>query len=389
MNRVPFPLSCLFASVLAACADDVPLPLTASSLVTGGTHTCAIGVDDTLYCWGANDRGQLGLGVGDLDGHPRPHRVTGVLRFDRVSAGLAHTCALTSSGAAYCWGSNFSGQLGDGTGIYRAEPTPVVGELRFATISAGAFVTCALTAVGEAYCWGDAPAVGVEDTSGFPQCSAARCSNVPVRVSGGYTFSHVSAGGTFACGLTTTGATYCWGTNYMGQLGIGSRVNHLAPIAVAPTLTFSTISAGTAHTCGVTTEGSAYCWGFNQYGELGNGTEADTTLPVPVSGGLAFRSIHAGGFHTCGVTPDSSAFCWGFGLDGQLGNDSWSSIPHPSPVRGGLRFADVVVSASGHHSCGLLSTGATYCWGSDGFGQLGDGTAGGHMNRPLRVEGPQ
>jgi len=90
-----------------------------------------------------------------------------------------------------------------------------------------------------------------------------------------------------------------------------------------------------------------------------------------------------------GVTTDSKAFCWGFGLDGQLGNDSWSSIPHPSPVRGGLRFADVVVSASGHHSCGLLSTGATYCWGSDAFGQLGDGTAGGHTNRPLRVEGPQ
>ena len=167
----------------------------------------------------------------------------------------------------------------------------------------------------------------------------------PVAVSGGHTFAAVSAGFYFTCGVTTSGAAYCWGYNGGGQLGDGTTTNSLTPVAVSGGLTFAAVSAGSGQTCGVTTSGAAYCWGSNDYGEGGRGTFTSSSTPVAVSGGFTFAALSAGGAgstvgpHTCGVTPGGAAYCWGYNGYGQLGDGtSGTNRLTPVAVSGGLTF---------------------------------------------------
>jgi alpha-tubulin suppressor-like RCC1 family protein len=199
----------------------------------------------------------------------------------------------------------------------------------------------------------------------------------------------VSAGGSVACALSADGRAFCWGDNYDGQLGTGtsaSSTSNLLP--VAGSLTFRSISVGEHHVCGLTAAGAAYCWGLNYYGALGNGTTANALAPVPVAGGLTFADVSAGAMHTCAVTAAGAAYCWGYNGNGQLGNGTTSDSPltTPTPVTGGITFASV--SAGEGFTCGIAVGGAMYCWGSNGYGQLGTGVFGGpSVTAPMPVTG--
>jgi alpha-tubulin suppressor-like RCC1 family protein len=267
----------------------------------------------------------------------------GNLVFASVSVGFQHACGVTTSGAAYCWGDNSNSQLGDGSSVaFSTTPVPVAGGHTFASISAGLFHTCGVTTSGAAYCWG-AGALG--DSLG-----RARVDVTPsLPVAGGFTFASVSAGAYHTCGVTTTGTTYCWGEGDHGELGDGAATTSYTPVPVAGGLTFRTISAGGSHTCGVTTADTAYCWGLNALGELGSGTPsgpeecqfADSSYacsfaPVRVAGGLTFASVSAGGHGTCGVTTSGRAYCWGDDRLGLLGND-----PTTGPEQCGSTLWDV------------------------------------------------
>src|SRR5207245_1111893 len=178
------------------------------------------------------------------------------LVFAQVSAGVTHTCGVTTSGAAYCWGSNNSGQLG--------APESNQCEIGY---------------------YGGVP-----------------CSTSPVAVVGGRTFATVSAGnGYHTCGVTTGGAAYCWGDNTWGQLGDGSTTGSGTPVLVSGGLRFAVVSTGNGFTCGLTTGGAAYCWGFNTVGELGNGTTTNSAVPVLVAGLLTLTAVSDGGCLACGV----------------------------------------------------------------------------------------
>lgn len=206
-----------------------------ASISAGFRHTCAIQTDGTAFCWGQNDNGQLGTGGlgGDID---TPGGVAGGLRFTAISAGgdtvivppappryESHTCGIAVGGAAYCWGSNASGQLGIGSigGPDIATPTPVLGGLAFAKISAGGRYTCGLTIAGAVYCWGHndglqlgrGPSTGGSSDSGTPQ--AVTGGELP----SGVTFTTISAGKRHSCGVGSDGAAYCWGSNVFGALG--------------------------------------------------------------------------------------------------------------------------------------------------------------------------
>jgi len=237
-----------------------------------------------------------------------PTPVAGGLTFTVLSAGLlGDTCGVTPSGAAYCWGGNSDGELGDGTtNSPELVPTPVAGGLTFAAVSAGVYHTCGVTTSGAAYCWG---------SNAFGQLGDGTATDrlVPTAVAGGLTFTAVSTGWWHTCGATTSGAAYCWGDN--GFLGDGTNTGRLVPTAVAGGLTFTTLSAGPGETCGVTTSGAAYCWGYNAFGQLGDGTTTSRLIPTPVAGGLTFAAVSAGveveTGHACGVTPGGAAYCWG------------------------------------------------------------------------------
>ena len=150
------------------------------------------------------------------------------MKFASVSGGSNHTCGVTSAGAAYCWGVNGLGQLGDGTTTQRLAPVAVTGGLSFMTVGAGGFYTCGLTSAGSASCWGANDYGQLGDGTTINRSS-------PVAVHGGLRLATLSTGYRDACGVTVTATrtTYCWGRNNLGQLGDSSTTDRLTPVRLA------------------------------------------------------------------------------------------------------------------------------------------------------------
>ncbi len=287
-----------------------------ASLTMGFAHSCGLTNEGSAYCWGNNGGGRLGnssVGIA-----LEPTLVTGAIAFAQISAGGAHTCGVTEDFAAYCWGSNGDGQLGirgpgpNCSGTCAATPTMIDAGFPVRAITAGNAHTCALTTDGVAYCWG-------RNFDGQLGNGTLTDSPLPVLVQGGRQFAGLDAGGNHACGLLVDGSAFCWGRNSSGQLGsptvkecaITGALCSNTPLAVDTDLRFATMSAGGSHTCAIAQGGTSHCWGRNQQGQLGNGDVFDVPVPQQVLGGLTLQSLSAGAEHTCGVSTDAEVYCWG------------------------------------------------------------------------------
>lgn len=335
------------ATAIAAATDAGTLIF--SSISAGSTATCGITTTDAGYCWGWNSSGQLA--TGNFVNHNVPVPMLGGLQFKEISTGFPAACGVTTTGAAYCWGTNTNGGLGQGpTPNSSQTPLPVSGGLTFDSVSTGQYHACGVTTTGAAWCWGNNANGGLGD-------GTMNQSDVPVAVSGGLTFASVKAGGSYSCGVTTTGVGYCWGGNGYGMLGTGNFADSQVPAAVSGGLTFSQISPGQAdHTCGLTTAGVAYCWGRS----IGGGNTSN--VPVQVTASVTFASITSGVSHACALTSAGVAWCWGSGAWGALGNNAVATVAAPVEVLGGLTFASI--SAGSHYTCGVTTNHEGWCWGS-------------------------
>src|SRR6266699_2839888 len=242
-----------------------------------GSHSCGVTTAGAIYCWGSNSRGQIGDNSGTDQYSPALVQAPAGVTFTAITTGFFHSCGLATSGAVYCWGDNGSGELGDNTSV--AKPTPVQANapagVTFATLDAGYYHTCAVTPTGSAYCWG-------ANGSGQLGDNTAIGKPVPTAVQGGLQFALVSGGADHTCGVTTTGIGYCWGFNGDGEIGDNTTLNSLTPKAIAGSLSLSIPAAGLGHSCAVTTGPSAmaYCWGFNGEGQLGDGTTTQRFVPT-------------------------------------------------------------------------------------------------------------
>lgn len=250
----------------------------------GQYFTCGVTYpDNKAYCWGANRDGQLGDGT--LTSRLRPVLVVGGYQFRQVSAGNYHTCGVTTTNRAFCWGLNHDGQLGDSsTAYHHTKPSRVAGARQFRQVDAGGYHSCGVTTTNRAYCWGSGE---------YGQLGNGKTyrSFWPRAVAGGLYIRRVSTGLFHTCGETTTDRAYCWGGNSYGQLGDGSPqfTKRLTPVAVAGGLYFKQVSAGFWLTCGKTSASLGYCWGSNWHGELGDGNGGYGVVsltPVPVLGPL-------------------------------------------------------------------------------------------------------
>lgn len=367
--------SALITSELDTALVRVSLTVTPEAFVSvsaGRGHTCAITTTARVYCWGANDHGQLGNN--STDPSSVPVQLSSTERFVVVSAGTAYTCGVTDTGTGYCWGDNSMMELGNANaGKVSLVPVRVAGIEQLSGISTSDMAqSCALKSDGTPYCWGYNRFGAVGNGSTADERTA-------ITVIGGLRFLQLDAGYMRTCGISDVGAAYCWGRGGTAQLGNASfefemctnRPCATSPVPVQGNLSFAMISTGATHTCGVSTNWEAYCWGWNEHGQLGTGSQDSSMIPEHVAGVQRFASISVASRHSCAVTPESEAYCWGENVDGALGNSSTINSSIPVAVAGGHKFEEV--SAGHSHSCGLSSEGAAYCWGNNAMGQLGNG----------------
>ncbi len=413
--------------------ENIPVLVDTSALTAGSSfvslmassyHTCGLASDGKAYCWGYDNKGQLGENAdGDNLAENIPVLVdtsalTAGSQFVGFSAGYEHTCGLASDGKAYCWGRDDFGQLGENAdGDNLDENIPVLVNTSaltagssFVSLTAANLHTCGLASDGKAYCWGQDGGGQLGENADGDNANE----NIPVLVdtsalTAGSHFVSLTAGQSHTCGLASDGKAYCWGGDTFGQLGENADGDNLAeniPVLVDTSAltagsSFVSLTAGDLHTCGLASDGKAYCWGYDGYGELGENADSDNAnenIPVLVdtsalTAGASFVSLEAEGYHTCGLTSDGKAYCWGYDADGQLGeNADADNADENIPVlvdtsaHAAKSVADFVEIVAGQaHTCGLASDGKAYCWGSDGDGQLGENADGDNADEDIPV----
>ncbi len=342
--------------------DAGPSPLGGVVQISlGFRHSCALRTGGTVVCWGDNGAGQLGDGT--TTDRSRPVIVAGLTAVDEIGAGNGFTCA-RAGGSVSCWGDNAYGQLGSGSGTDSSTPVTIGGITGAVQLAVGHHHACARLDTGRARCWGRGDSGQIGD-GGTTVINPA-----PREVSGETSIAQIAAGQLHTCIRRTSNAMLCFGRNFGGQLGDGTRTTRTTPTPVSISADVADMALGFSHSCALHVGGQVSCWGDNTEGEVGDGSTTRRTTPVmlALSGVL---SVHGSYEHSCARSA-TEVWCWGRNDEGQLGDSTIINRTEPTRVVG----LGAVTMLGGHavHTCALRATGSVDCWGGNDSGQLGDGT---------------
>ncbi len=380
----------------------------ATRISSSANNSCAIRNDGSLWCWGKNYAGQLGIGFSSISESPVqvvgiPATATQPIQYwtdwVAVSVGEIHSCAIRKeggigSGLLYCWGSNNSGELGIGiAGTTVLTPTPVIvpttrqGTVNWTKVSVGLFSTCAIHSsnnlIGELFCWGN----NSQGQLGNGQ-SGTSAPNIlqPESVAGGvspYTdWLDVHFGSNHVCGIrqqTPSNTTlWCWGGNSFGQVGDNISASRSTGVSV-PTqehslrTSWASVAVGANHSCAVdASDNTLWCWGLNIYGQLGSGnfSTASVILKEEVTLARDWVKVFSGGYSTCGLKSNGQISCWGQNWFGGTGNQL-ARVGNNTPQIFIANKNWLEIAVGYYHSCGLDLSKNVSCWGSADSNKLG------------------
>lgn len=346
--------------------------------VTRGSHYCVVTEQGDVKCWGSNSNGQLGIGT--VQSSAIGVMVPDLADVRAVTTGGAFSCALTERGKAFCWGLNQSGQLGDGTTDDRLLPTPIANITEgILDIAAGDSHVCAVIVGARVKCWGD--------NSSGQLGSLGGDGLTPTLVPDLYGVTAIAAGGQHTCAVTNDGLS-CWGDNSAGQLGNGDlgdgTIGHASRVVTPTKVTSLTkvvgaLDLGRSHTCVLLSDNEVQCFGSNAVGQLGDGKTSypyvydafnsfeigSSLLPVtPIGMNQDVTHLSVGAAYSCAVQNEGVA-CWGSNTFGELGDGSaigaHTNRNTPAPVIG---LHDVISLCAGAGACALKKDGSVWCWGS-------------------------
>lgn len=381
------------ALVIAGALSISPATATSTPQMSIGAmqqSTCVIQDVGNMYCWGRNDLGQLGNG--NVDPHTwsvQEATASTDWRYLFDSSGQ-HMCAIKNNGTLWCWGNNEDGQLGLGDTTNRSVPTQVGTDTTWRSGAAGYASTCAIKVVAghnTLWCWGvNAEGQMGNGTSGAPQLSPVQADLTD--------WLSVSLGGNHVCAVRTKGSLWCWGGNSDGQLGIGTTVAQLHPTQVAGSWrSVNTSNDGHgAYSCGIKANQTLWCWGIggedSSQNILGLGATLQTSVPMQV-GTSTWSFIGAGAWTACGIkVADASLWCWGDGWSGNLGSgiagDQADSSEPTAPVTGGAAW--VAVARGRDHGCAVRTDATVWCWGENAQNQIGGGGDGNVYSTPVQFD---
>jgi alpha-tubulin suppressor-like RCC1 family protein len=349
---------------------------------SGGTgHIVAIKTDGTLWSWGYNTYGALGLS--DTANRSSPVQVGSLTNWASVSAGNSHTAAIKTDGTLWTWGSNGDGQLGLNTAPSSGLSPRQVGSLtNWASVSAGSGTTAgsgftaAIKTDGTLWTWGQYQNGKLGTNQNYTHMSS------PVQVGSLTNWSKVSAGVDHAAAIKTDGTLWTWGLNNAGQLGlndVGGYTYRSSPVQVASGTTWSKVSAGNIYTVAIKTDGTLWAWGYGGNGQLGqNNNTANISSPTQVGTLTTWTSVSAGCKGTDGIKTDGTLWAWGYNAYGTLGQNNTTS--RSSPVQVGSTIPaynnDTAilwssVAAGQNSGAAIKSNGTLWMWGKNDYGQLG------------------
>lgn len=331
--------------------------------------------DGTIWGWGRNASGQLGLG--NATDQNTPQKIGTATTWASISTGSTHTLAVRTDGTLWTWGSDYYGQLGNGTGeTNRTTPVQIGSATNWAKVAAGEGFSIAVKKDGTLWAWGYNRWKQLGDGTEVNKES-------PVQIGTATDWAGVSAGTEHMLAIKTNGTLWSAGNNMAGQLGRGIVDNYASLGQVGTDSDWADISAGAEHSLAIKTNGTLWAWGRNTHGQLGDGTSISRGTPVQVGPATDWTTFSAGGYFSLAVKTNGTLWAWGYNNNGQLGEISNTTF-QLSPLQVGTAKDWMTVSAGYDHSLALKKDGTLWAWGSNTFGQVGDNTNT-QRNAPIQI----
>ena len=347
----------------------------AGSAGAGARGSLAQPSGPTLESWGDNGDGQLDNGqASNTSDVPGMAQLDPGVQLTQVSAGCDHAVALTATGQVLAWGADDQGQLGvPAQSAPITHPVTVPIPAPVTSVQSGCSFSTALDTSGRVWTWGS-NSVGQLGTG-----SPAPFNATPTMVSlpTGTIVKTISAGEGFGVALNATGKLFAWGIDNRGQLGDGGhRTGSTVPVRVhLPSGTTATfVASGSEHSLALTSTGRVLAWGDNDFGQLGDGTTIERDTPVRITMPSSVKKVTkliGGGVFSLALTGAGHLLAWGSNAFGELGDGTFTDHLQPEPVALGSTTV-TSAAAGGLHVLARTSNGGILAWGENEFGQLGN-----------------